>query len=150
MGIKAGFTKQDIAHRLTLFHENVKKTIISHLILLGEKCINLAKDLNTYKDRTGNLRSSLGYIVVSNGKIVHAFNFIGKGQKGKSDGEAYIRQISGRYSNGYALIIVAGMQYAAAVEAKGYDVLTSSEIFAEKELPKLMTDIRNALNKMKK
>ncbi|MFY9159681.1 hypothetical protein [Aquirufa ecclesiirivi] len=150
MAIKAGFTRQDIANRLNQFHDNVEKTIISHLILLGEKSVNLAKNLNTYKDRTGNLRASIGYIVIARGKIVHTFNFKGKGQEGQSIGEAYIRKISGGYTNGYALIVVAGMQYAAAVEAKGYDVLTSAEIFAEKELPKLMIEIKKALNKMKK
>ncbi|MHA8064928.1 hypothetical protein [Aquirufa aurantiipilula] len=150
MAIKAGFTRQDIANRLNQFHANLQEAIVVNLIALGEKCVNWAKDHHTYIDRTGNLTSSIGYIVIAKGRIVHRYMFEGNGEEGKKTGEAYIRKISGGHTNGYALIVVAGMQYATHVQKNGRDVLESAEIFAEKELPKLIKRIEKALKKMAK
>ena len=54
----------------------------------------------------------------------------------------------GKETKGVALVVVAGMNYAAYVEAKGYNVLSSAEHLAERELPrmleKLITNIKRA------
>lgn len=153
MAIKAGFTRQDIANRLNQFHANLQEAIVVNLIALGEKCVNWAKDHHTYKDRTGNLTASIGYMVIAKGKIVHKYNFQGKlkkRKKGHDAGDDYIREISGGYTNGYALVILAGMQYATDVQRNGRDVLESAEILAEKELPNLIKRIEKALKKMAK
>ena len=54
------------------------------MMYLGEKFVNKARLEGNYKDRTGNLRSSIGYIILLNGKIVNQ-NFSGK-TKGKPQG----------------------------------------------------------------
>jgi len=40
--------------------------------------------------------------------------------------------IAAQYPTGMILVVVAGMEYAAAVESKGYDVITGSSREAEK------------------
>ena len=54
----------------------------------------------------------------------------------------------GKETKGVALVVVAGMNYAAYVEARGYNVLSSAEHLAERELPrmleKLITNIKRA------
>jgi hypothetical protein len=42
---------------------------------------------------------------------------------------------------------VAGMSYAVYVESTGRDVLTSTETLAKKELPKLINDLVDSINK---
>lgn len=44
----------------------------------------------------------------------------------------------GKETKGVALVVVAGMNYAAYVEAKGYNVLSSAEHLAERELPRML------------
>ena len=72
----------------------------------------------------------------------------------KKDSVLRLKRISGsgayncRCALFYALVVVAGMNYAAYVEAKGYNVLSSAEHLAERELPrmldKLITNIKRA------
>ena len=54
----------------------------------------------------------------------------------------------GKETKGVALVVVAGMNYAAYVEARGKNVLSSAEHLAERELPrmleKLITNIKRA------
>ena len=45
--------------------------------------------------------------------------------------------IKAKYPKGLVLIVVAGMNYAAYVEAKGYNVLSSAELMAENILKQL-------------
>lgn len=85
-----------------------------------------------YKDRTANLTSSIGYLIQNNGKVLHS-GFPGSGV-GRTIGEAVAKETAARFPAELVLIVVAGMQYAAAVESKGYDVLTGSGFIAEKEL----------------
>jgi len=40
------------------------------------------------------------------------------------------------------LIVIAGMKYAAYVEAMNYDVLTSSELYARKRVPELIEKLK--------
>jgi hypothetical protein len=80
-----------------------------------------------YLDQTGNLRSSIGYFIAKDGVII-------KGQ-GTSESRSFASSIIRQYNSGFSLIVVAGMEYAVYVEAKGYNVISSSELFAIAELP---------------
>ena len=90
----------------------------------GELFVTRARQSGNYTDRTGNLRASIGYIILQDGKIVDQ-NF-----EGKSEGVAKARETANEvaldYPKGMVLIGVAGMGYAAAVESRGYDVITGS------------------------
>ena len=74
---------------------------------------------------TGNLISSVGYTVVQGGRVMTSdYKVVLSGGEGKKEGEAHARQIAAGQDD--AIIANAGMDYAAAVEAKGYDVISGS------------------------
>lgn len=124
---------------------------IRALMLLGEKCVIEARDRSpeaSWIDQSGNLRSSIGYVIVFNGKIVHtsAFNSVKNGSDGSKEGEALAKRLARNYRNGYALIVVAGMNYAAYVEAmESKVVLTSAELMAKKELPSMIEKLKSQI-----
>lgn len=123
--------------------KRIEALIIMNLAYLGEACVNKARIDGNYIDRTGNLRGSVGYVVVANGRIVKMGGFssaYGSGEKdGIKEGESFARKIAVGYTSGYALIVVAGMNYAAYVEAMNNKiVLTSAETYARKRLPVVM------------
>tara|TARA_R110002020_G_scaffold318905_7_gene534539 strand:- start:997 stop:1425 length:429 start_codon:yes stop_codon:yes gene_type:complete len=91
----------------------------------GELFINKARQTGNYSDRTGNLRSSIGYIILQDGKEVKS-SFIGTTNDGTEQGYKTAREVALDYPKGMVLIGVAGMGYAAAVESRGYDVITGS------------------------
>ena len=70
------------------------------------------------------------------------------GHVGVHEGQRLAQQIGENYTDGYTLVVVAGMNYAVHVESKGRDVLTSAEKQAEKaiakELADLVTNIKDA------
>lgn len=121
-----------------------RKALVNALRYLGELCINEARDSGTYTDRTGNLRASLGYVVLKDGKTLGSPKLIRGGtQDGKARGEETIRQaISETNDEGYVLIVVAGMHYAKYVEAMGYNVLTSAQLLAERQAPIILNQLR--------
>lgn len=60
------------------FHQQVKKqiavidqAIFSRLIRIGNNFVNNARSGGGYKDQTGNLRSSIGFIILKDGEIVY-------------------------------------------------------------------------------
>lgn len=111
------------------------------LVLLqagGEKFIEVARRSGSYKDQTGNLRSSIGYIIAKDGEVVKEnFKESEKGTDkttGKYKGRRLAEEVSLSHTGGYILVGVAGMEYAAAVEAKGYEVISGANTQCEKYL----------------
>ena len=124
MPLIPGFSQGDIDRRIDRFKVNVEQRIIWTLAMAGEKFVNDARSTRTYKDQTGNLRSSIGYIIARDGNIIQ------ENIEGKAEGMAQARKIANEVlrenNKGFILIGFAGMEYAAAVESKGYDVITGS------------------------
>lgn len=151
MGISANFNINDIDATFKALLAEVDRQLIESLTSVGEEAVKLAKTIppeRGFKDRTGNLRSSIGYVVLVDGKPVNvAFAAVKGGHAGVNEGQRLALQV-GSKTEGYALVVVAGMNYAVHVESKGRDVLTSAEKFAEKEVAKhladLVTNIKNA------
>ena len=151
MGISANFNINDIDATFKALLAEVDRQLIESLTRVGEEAVKLAKMIppeRGFKDRTGNLRSSIGYVVLVDGKPVNvAFAAVKGGHAGVNEGQRLALQV-GSKTEGYALVVVAGMNYAFHVESKGRDVLTSAEKFAEKEVAKhladLVTNIKNA------
>lgn len=142
--------------------------IIYNLGVIGEKVVNEARERGSYTDRTGNLRSSTGYVIVVDGKIAQMSSFqairgqgenaqrvsfttkagkqvdywakgaTGDGSQGKAEGESFARSLVSRYPRGIVLIVVAGMNYASYVAAKGFNVLASSQLLADKLVDDLL------------
>lgn len=90
---------------------------------------------------TYDLRSSIGYLLMYNGKVIEShFPTVSGGSNGTTTGDAYAREIasSSMYNEGIALICVAGMEYAHFVEIKGYDVISGSSVHFDNELTQLL------------
>ena len=170
--IKANFNTSAIKAKLNAFREKMIRDTIQVLDILGEMAVNEAKDNGAYLDQTSNLRSSIGYVVVVNGQIVReAFEASGSGkievsfsslktrkvhttkisggQTGVSTGQAVARALASKHNTGFALVVVAGMNYALYVEANGLNVLTSAEQLAKRKLPKLLEQIKRNANNFK-
>lgn len=119
------------------------KAIIATLARIGTECQNEAKDNKGYKDVTGNLKSSVGYVILNDGVVVSGDNFTqdGNGSAGIAEGKSALNSEISKHPTGIVLIVVAGMNYAAAVEARNLNVLTSAELLAEKLVPQLMKQL---------
>lgn len=111
--------------------------LVRTMCYCGEEVLNAAKSTNSYKNQTGNLRSSLGYAVVLDGRVVSqaGFDVVLNGQEGAADGREYLSKLVSQYRKGIVLIVVAGKNYAGYVSAKGFDVLDSAELLAAKLVP---------------
>ena len=136
MAIKQTTPSGDIDRYIDDFIKKAESSIIASFQYIGEQCVIEARTNGSYKDHTGNLRSSIGYIVLQDGKI---YQYGGFGTKeGGNEGYGFAQSISVNYPTGIVLIVVAGMKYAAAVEAKNFNVLTSAELTADKIVPQIL------------
>lgn len=127
--------KEEIDKYLKSSVEELINETIYKLSYIGENVVNTARLSGEYLDQTGNLRSSIGYIISIDGEIIRRgeFNVVKDGKDGTKSGEA-LAQALAKTSKGITLIVVAGMHYAVYVSAKGLDVLDSAEIELEKQL----------------
>ena len=121
----------------------LEQAVIRTLTYCGEVCLNVARSTNSYKDQTGNLRSSIGYVVAVDGRIVNQSDFetVKKGGNGSKQGAAFAKQLVRRFPKGVCLIVVAGMDYAVHVKNRGYDVLDSSELTADRIVPYMLKQL---------
>ena len=92
--------------------KDIVALLVKQLSFTGEECIRIARESGSYNDITGNLRSSIGYVVLVDGKPVVT---------GAS------KQYNGKNGHG------------EAVHHK--DVLTSAELKAESLAKKLLNDL---------
>ena len=153
MAINPNFTKDDVRKRFDAFLNEIEKKQIARLKQLGEMCLIEARNNKGYMMQTGALLSSTGYQVFVDGVAVHSQFDAASGaesnaaETGIKSGQSIAESI-GKGTKGIALVVVAGMNYAAYVEAKGYNVLSSAEHLAERELPrmleKLISNIKRA------
>lgn len=124
--------------------KRIDQAIINRFTRVGEQFVIDARNNGSYLDQTGNLRSSIGYVVLRGGKKV-AFSDFGDNSggdgEGSGKGKKFIDKLAKYYPDGYVLICVAGMEYAAAVESRGKDVITGSTQLAADSLKKVLTQI---------
>lgn len=97
-----------------------------------------------FNDQTGNLRASIGYIVLHNGVQV-AEDFTGVSD-GIEAGRTYAAGQGADYPRGFVLIIVAGMEYATYVEDLGYDVISGSTMLAGKLMSQVQSNVERAFS----
>lgn len=128
MGLTPMFNLQQMKGAILDFADQMQSSQMEALARIGEEFVNNAKDNGSYEDRTGNLRNSVGYVIALDGEVMDS-KFFASGNPqddtGIKKGMQMAQSISQQYK-GLVLIGVAGMEYAAAVERKGYDVITGS------------------------
>ena len=147
MGVRPTFSNATIEKYLEAEAQKLHQKILKAFFFVGERCAAEARINKTYLDQTGNLTASIGYVVSYNGIVqtVNGFqegNGTSSGGLGKAKGEGLARSLASQQSIGYCLVVVAGMNYAYAVEARGRNVLSSAELLAESILPKLLIDLK--------
>lgn len=151
MGIKANFNQEDVSRRFAAFLDVIVKKQIERLQYLGEMCVEHAKLIPAnvgFTDQTGNLRSSIGYVVFCDGVAIHDnFAQVKEGNTGIKEGQKLAKTIGSKYPEGVVLVVTAGMNYALYVESKGRDVLTSAEHLAQQELPKMLQKLVSNIEK---
>lgn len=111
-----------------------------NLNYLGLLCIKRIRDRSgdeSWYDQTGNLRSSIGYAIYSYGRkqIESTFDSVLGASEGSEKGRKMVEELASKYSDTYALVVVAAMEYADYVEAiESKDVLASTEIYAKSQV----------------
>lgn len=142
MTIKANFTMEGIYAYITQQTERGEKAIIQTFQFAGEQFVRDARLAGDYNDITGNLRSSIGYVILKDGnQLFDNFGQAGNGSDqatGVQIGIQVAEEVASFYPKGIALICVAGMKYAAAVEAKGREVITGTSLEIEVKLQQLL------------
>lgn len=139
MGVSPKFGNGVVSAVVEKFQERLESATLLTLKYLGENLAKYAKDNHTYTDQTGNLTNSIGYAVVRNKELV----YYSESQPGVGANTALqtALKMARSCSSAYSLIIVAGMNYAAYVEAKGYNVILPAELKAKKDFPAAMNKL---------
>lgn len=112
--------------------DGLKKYFIDRFEYIGEEFIAQARTRANFTDQTANLRSSIGYVILVDGKQYKSAFPVHTGKDGQTGEEGARRGLElglsfgKKYPSGIVLICVAGMEYAAAVESKNKDVITGS------------------------
>lgn len=149
--------KGAIDKALAQYMERVRRLLIRRLAYIGEQVVNTARSLPSppatmagkphkpnYIDWTANLRSSIGYVVVNDGKIVSESSFepVKGGEEGARKGRAFAESLVRKHDKGLVLIVVAGENYARYVANRGYDVIDSAELLAHKLVPEMLRQLK--------
>ncbi|TXD47340.1 hypothetical protein [Polaribacter sp. IC073] len=129
--IKVNFSVEDLLKGKV---DSLVGKMIQSFLYVGDKCVSEGRNNGSYIDRTGNLRASIGYVVLYNGKVQGKSKIAPKSQK-------LLEELTPKYNKGVVLVVVAGMNYAASVEAKNYNVLTSAELLAERLVPRMLKKV---------
>lgn len=150
--IRPKFTSDDVRRRFDRFLDVVERQELDRLKYLGEMCVTHARSVPAnrgFHDRTGNLRSSIGYVIFKDGVAVMDNFAEVNGPEGGNAAEAIQKaktvadRAARKHPTGFCLVVTAGMEYAIYVESKGRDVLTSAESLARREMPKMMEELVN-------
>lgn len=131
--------------------EEYDRKAVEWLSVLGERVVKYAREHGSYTDHTGNLRNSIGYVVVQYGKVVRENFSIGSGrEEAKAQTRTYALEVARELPvNKTYLVWVAGMEYAKYVEAKGFDVLQGSGNWVEASANKLKAEFARFLKSKK-
>jgi hypothetical protein len=153
MGIRMTTKLSEVHDMLMREAERVECLTIRALSKLGEQCVTKIRDRagdKSWYDQTGNLRSSVGYVIAHNKNIIQysTFNQVNQGSEGVKTGKDLAKELAKRYSNNYVLIVVAGMNYAEFVEAMdNKDVLASTELWAREQVPLMLEKLKRQIAK---
>ena len=152
MGITPRFNPGDVARAFDVLLDYIDTATVAALQHAGEQEVAYARSIpdpdhggKGFKDRTANLRSSIGYAVYYDGRQITG-SYEGT-PEGTSQGQKLADQAA-KGTRGYALVVTAGMYYAVYVESKGRDVLTSAEQKAADWLNKQLELIKKKVIEM--
>ena len=151
MGIKVSGI-DEIIKQLKEETQKVIEEVATELSKIGEEVVKgiVNGETSSWNDQTGNLRSSVGYIVTKDGEVKDegGFQSYAGATDGSSRGKEFARSLIYLYPKGLALIIVAGMEYAAYVEAmENKTVLAQGELEAKRLIDEMMRKLNQQYSK---
>lgn len=144
MAVKSSFNSLESLEELKKEAEKVERLIVEAMTQAGEKFVKDARDqpgdhaAGFYQDVTTNLRNSVQYMIFHNGELI-------KGSDSQFSGANRI-DIQDLVTTGFQLIGIAGMNYASAVESKGYNVISIQADQCIVDLSEYVKDIEKYVN----
>lgn len=140
---------KELQNRLATMAEAVNIRLEVELRHLGEDAITHAKENKGYKDHSSNLKNSISYALYKDGELVS--QIIGQIPKpdATKEGQSQVSDNLTRFAlekdvvapKGYTLIVVAGMNYGAPVEAKGYNVLYLTQKWMHDRMLEILKEV---------
>ena len=147
MGMKMSSNIADICQTVDDYMNDFFAKANRQLAGMGLICVRSVRarsGAESWFDRTGNLRSSIGCMMLENGRVISSSGFDsvsgpqGGGSEGSTEGKRYIEELASKFPTGIVLIVVAGMDYAAYVEdMENKDVLASAELWLKAEIGRM-------------
>ena len=121
-GLTPMWSNREVGRWFDYFVERAEVRIYRLLQRAGEEFVKIARKKGNYQDHTGNLRSSIGYVIVKDGDILTE-NYKLSDKKGSDkhtglrEAKRLVSELASVYPDGWVLIGVAAMPYAVYVEA---------------------------------
>lgn len=134
-----------ITKQVQYFQQQLELAMKLLLQEFGEKLVAYAKDTHTYTDRTGNLTNSISYAIVRHKEILY-YNEVQR-EEANAAALKVAMKMAESLSDAYSLIVVAGMNYAAFVESRGYNVILPAELKAKQEFTNKVKPLIDRVNK---
>ena len=123
--------------------------VLRELTMIAEEACNMARDTypthdsGGYDDHTRNLRGSIGFKISFEGKEVSRGGFDSRSSTdGENAAQTALNKLDTKGSL-WEIVVVAGMEYARYVEAKGYNVISFVQNYLDEQIKKLIQDIKD-------
>lgn len=173
MPIKPMFNESTVKAYAKKKQEAYEAAVVANIRDCGNDFIKNARTRGNYTDRTANLRNSIGYVIFKDGEVLESVypndarpnplyatdeGFSGKYPPGVGAKFGYdlAIEVGENFApeRGYLLVVTAGMEYAAFVEAgasegrpnkRPYDVISGSAVLAEAFIKRAMARLHSKL-----
>ncbi len=139
-GFEPVFRVDDIYNHVDNFIDEQISKMEMVAARVGEKFVNISRSSGNYTDQTSNLRNSIGYSIIKDGKVI-VESTPGETSNGVNAAKEALNSIISEMDSDEEIFILgtAGMEYAAAVQSlDGYDVISIGATAAEKLLEKYL------------
>lgn len=149
-GLTPMWSDREVERWFDYFMDRAEERIYRLLQHAGEEFVKIARKKGNYQDRTGNLRSSIGYVIVKDGDILtENYELSEKGSErhpGMREAKRLVSELISLYKKGWVLIGVAAMPYAVYVEAiDNLDVISIATEHTEEWIKKQSKVLFNKL-----
>lgn len=144
------WSDREVERWFDYFVDRAEERIYRLLQHAGEEFVKIARKKGNYQDRTGNLRSSIGYVIVKDADILtENYEQSTSGtdkQTGMREAKRLVSELIPLYKKGWVLIGVAAMPYAVYVEAiDNLDVISIATEHTEEWIKKQSKVLFNKL-----
>lgn len=119
--------------------QEIEAKMVQILADAGRTIAATARANGNYRDVSGDLRNSNGFLLMIDG-VIKAEEFLSG--NGGSKARSLALQVADTSRDTICLVVVNGMDYAAKVESRGADVLTSAEQFAKRAIPQMLQQLK--------